>query len=88
MNNFLHNLVPVLDRLARYGKIVFFLLILVLVSCSMFLHLNGIIEADKGLVEAAGPGLVLVAVTAVIAELAASMVRVHLKQADARQTKR
>lgn len=88
MNKFLHKLAPVLDRLARYGKIVFFLLLLVLVLCSMYLHLSGVVDADKGLVEAAGPSLVFAAFTAAIAEIAASMVRVHLKQSDVRQSKR
>jgi hypothetical protein len=88
MNNFLHNLEPVLNRLARRAKIAFLLLIFVLVLCSMFLHLGGVVGADKDLVEAAGPILMVVAITAVSAELAASMVRVHLKQTGARQTKR
>ena len=88
MNDFLHNLAPVLDRLARRSKIALFLLILVLVLCSMCLHIVGVIDADKILVEASGLSLMVVGVTAVSAELAAAMVRVHLKQTDARQTKR
>ncbi|WP_426212440.1 hypothetical protein [Massilia sp. TWP1-3-3] len=79
MNNFFHNLAPVLDRLARRFKIAFFLLILAVVLCSMCLHLSGVIDADKVLVEAAGPSLMVVAVTAVTAELAAAMLRAHLK---------
>ena len=88
MNNFLHNFEPVLNRLARRSKIAFFLLILVLVLCSMSLHVSGVVGADKDLVEAAGLTLMVVALTAVCAELSASMVRVHLKQTGARQTKR
>lgn len=84
MNNFLHNLEPKLDRFARRSRIAFFLLIFVLVLCSMLLHLGGVVGADKALVESAGEILMVVAITAVSAELAASMVRVHLKQTGAR----
>lgn len=88
MSAFLHGLPATLLRIARYGKIIFLVAVFGYVLASMALHLSGVDGAHIMLMEEVGPGLLIVALTIVIAELGAAMVRVQLRQSGAGRNKR